>query len=198
MMTLSRRVIDPNPHNVARQLNKLTDNVILHMDHQQILLFKTLKNLWCSKGVYDYNLLNVFLNSIDADVSKKFKIDAPVTPAAPWIFDNNSIINAHRNKVPVLFVNLLNDANTTNITLPSVDCIVNTLGMYCTYNTRQTMAYIAHRTFQVYNEPNVYWSLLRQLLSEANLIGVPPLRDDICYRFTKLCKSIIHQIRNSV
>ncbi|ACZ63553.1 PrGVORF67 [Pieris rapae granulovirus Wuhan] len=193
-------MIDTNPHNIADQLNKVPDDALYH-DATKTLMLKTLKTLWCSRANYNYTLLEHFLRTLRANELVEFVEKIHIKPPPPWIFDNTCIINEHRSRVPQMFVYLNTDNNKITDELSSfIENVIDTLGQYCIDKTKHILERIAVNLFrrEYINDRQTFCSILRAELQKENFLLSPPLRDDVCYRFTKLCMLLIQKVRDSI
>ncbi|AGQ20328.1 hypothetical protein CaLGV070 [Clostera anastomosis granulovirus A] len=189
---------NPDPRDVIRVLQSVPDDVLLH-DADTTTMFRTLKNLWCRRSYHNYTLLNHLVQRLaDGELDELVTVVNVQSPP-PWIFDNSRLFHEHRSKVPVMMVTIA----TLDVTqpIPSLTDVIDTLGMYCVVDTYKVMERIAVTVFghaDVVTEPEKTLTTLRDQLHDAQLFNLPPLRDDVCYRFTKLCMVLLQKVRANV
>nr|UYX49704.1 hypothetical protein Datr000072 [Darna trima granulovirus] len=182
-----------DPDNVRRLLNDIPNSTIFSQPAQMVM-FKNLKHLWCNRSYHCYSLLEHFVNSLDHNelpefVSKLYTIKKPTPKLTPIYVET----------VPPLFVSL-NNCDYNSILTISMEQIIDTLGRYCTIDTKHVMCSVACVLFkkQLLNDKYMFLVKLREELLRVNLLSTIPLRDDVCYRYTKLCNKILLQIRGVV
>lgn len=172
------------------------DENTLRNDPNKLLLFRTLKYVWCTRATPDYRFLVHFLNKLAPGQMTEFV--RAVCQDFTWTFDNDRVLQPYRTRVPRLFLWLAESSGQAYE--PAVDEIVDTLGSYCTSTTVDVLRDAAVRLFHRHDfeDPEVIRTVLREPLERANLLNSPPTRDDICYRFTRLCSTLIQKIRDVV
>ncbi|UXX41877.1 hypothetical protein [Psilogramma increta granulovirus] len=190
-------MLNTNVKVVCDLLRSIKDDDLIH-DVNKTALLRALKHLWCYANCYDYNLLQHFLNTLNANelphfVNKIYNITPDDNTTPMWVFDNTHIYNIHCTQTPNLFVWLQNYNCTDTTTQPheyyTVDDVINVLGQYCVASTASTMTRIIGVVFVQNNRHKFYVTLRTQLLN-ANILHSPPLRNDICYRFTQFVQKI--------
>ncbi|AEB00355.1 hypothetical protein [Clostera anachoreta granulovirus] len=189
---------DPNPRDVIRALQNVPDDVLLH-DADTTTMFRTLKDLWCRRSYHNYTLLNHLVQRlVDGELDELVTVVNVQSPP-PWIFDNSKLFDEHQSKVPVMMMTIA----TLDVTspIPSLIDLIDTLGMYCVMDTHRVMERIAVTVFghaDVVIKPQKSLTTLRSQLHDAQLLNLPPLRNDVCYRFTKLCMVLLQKVRANV
>lgn len=188
---------------VYNLLTSITDDALIY-DANKTATLRALKHLWCHSKCYNYNLLQHFVNMLDENelphfvngVTNTHNDNNTDTNSKPmWVFDNAHIFNTHKTRTPDLFIWLqnyctttpTNDNNTTH--KYTVDDVVNVLGKYCVASTCSTLIRIVGVVF-VQKSFHEFFVTLRAKLLNANILHLPPLRNDTCYRFTQFVQKI--------
>lgn len=201
-------MLNTNVSVVCDLLHSLSDDALIH-DVNKTATLRALKHLWCYAKCYNYNLLQHFVESLDAnelpDFVKKVTTttttisivddDDDTTCTTPmWVFDNTHLFNTHRTQTPDLFIWLQNYCCTTNTHKYTVDDVVDVLGEYCVVTTTSKMIRIVGVVF-VQKSRHDFFKTLRAQLLNANILHSPPLRNDVCYRFTQFVQKVRDTVR---
>nr|WPN08694.1 hypothetical protein [Cnaphalocrocis medinalis granulovirus] len=215
-------ILDPNVERVTQLLNTIPDNALYHAPSKAIML-KSLKNLWCSRGSHNYKFLQHFINQLQPNELNDFtqqvfvkKIDDNSNTNVNvlqqkqqqttwwlsqkkrlddsfWIVDNTNVYKEHRSRVPF---------DEITISLLNIHDIIDAFGMYCVASTCDLMKRISVEVFHenCVSDETSFKSVVTSVVRRRykSLFSLPPLRDDICYRFTKNCQTLVQQIRNVV
>ena len=181
---------------IARLIESIPEET-MRQDHNKLLLLRTLKTFWCYKKVYDIPTLELFLESVDdelLELRRAHRVQHRIVEDH-WRFTNASV-----STVPVLFTWLcVNAPDYDAPDAPSVELIIDTLGRYCVESTSAALHVLTHDVLQLLTaEPSQFYGNLHATLAKAEILHTPPLRDDICYRFTKRFTKIVQQIRDTV
>lgn len=186
-----------DPIKVSNYINDIEEDALYH-DASKTIMLKNLKTLWCSQGNYDYRFLNHFLNMLSTNELTEFKQKLLAEQSVNLSYSQT--IQSHRNTIPKLFMWLLNTNDYNDNNQWSVCDIIDTIGFYCIEETKQTLLTISHHIFTtetLHDKKKLYSSLKKQLIQNS-LINQCPYRDDVCFRFTRTCKTIIQKIRDVV
>nr|ALN42004.1 hypothetical protein [Cnaphalocrocis medinalis granulovirus] len=214
-------ILDPNVERVTQLLNTIPDNALYHAPSKAIML-KSLKNLWCSRGSHNYKFLQHFINQLQPnelnDFTQQVFVKKLMTIAilmkcittktttsdvvvvtkkrlddSFWIVDNTNVYKEHRSRVPF---------DEITISLLNIHDIIDAFGMYCVASTCDLMKRISVEVFHenCVSDETSFKSVVTSVVRRRykSLFSLPPLRDDICYRFTKNCQTLVQQIRNVV
>ncbi|UYE99019.1 MAG: Clas68 [Betabaculovirus sp.] len=202
-------MLNTNVSVVCDLLHSLSDDALIH-DVNKTATLRALKHLWCYAKCYNYNLLQHFVKMLDANelpdfvkkVTNTHNDNNNNTCTTPmWVFDNTHLFNTHRTQTPDLFIWLQNYCTTTptnnnnNTTHKyTVDDVINVLGEYCVVTTTSKMIRIVGVVF-VQKSRHDFFKTLRAQLLNANILHSPPLRNDVCYRFTQFVQKVRDTVR---
>nr|ARX72064.1 hypothetical protein EREL_075 [Erinnyis ello granulovirus] len=187
-------MLEPDVTNVTRLLQSISDDSLIH-DANKTATLRALKHLWCHNKCYNYNLLQYFLDMLDDDELTWFVKNVHVTKRVQekpmWEFDNTKLFNTLG--TPDVFVWLQNNNGVDN-TQYNVEDVIDAMGQYCVASTRSTLERIVREVF-VQKPYHNFLMTLRARLLDANILYSPPLRNDVCYRFTQFVQKIRDTVR---
>nr|AIU36865.1 ORF82b [Cydia pomonella granulovirus] len=204
----------PNPTVIRDAINSTPEHLLYH-DAVKLLMFKTLKQLWCSRNVHNYELLERFVSVLNGDLPQFVELYKNATSNTKinisktnYVVDN---INTNNNNIllfeppfytpttPLVFTWLqkeryLHDTDHH----PPLTAFINAMGQYCVSTQRERLEQIATLVFHpaVLNGKLTFYRTLRTTLQTHQFLDAPAPRHDICHRFTKLCTLLVQQIRD--
>nr|AUF82021.1 hypothetical protein [Cryptophlebia leucotreta granulovirus] len=205
-------ILDPDPNNICNIINDTPEHLLYH-DPVKTLMFKTLKELWCYRKIYNYELLQRFVDTLKDDLpnfTQKVMVKKCSTALINKINNNNfktinysvnvDIIQSVTNtpQIPQFFV-WLKEKRYTIEKGPPLQTVIYILGRFCIDSNSEILKRIAFKVFNINiindNNNNIY-DTLRIVLEENHLIETSTLRNDSCYKFNRLCTLLLQKIRD--
>lgn len=177
---------------VRTSIKNVTDEQLYTLPSYKSVMFRNVKNEWCSAMRPNIKMLQSFLSILQEHELTEFvdgilvESQTPSPPPPP-----------HPLLPPQLFLWLKHRDYRKLETLSAVD-ILDDLGKYCIGKRSVVSAIMYNCLQQTYSCEQKFYDRLHDLLSINKLIDAPPLRHDTCYRFVKLYQDELSQKKLSM